>query len=131
MKKIYIIDDDRDIVEAISMVLKANDYDVKSQYNDEDVAKNISEYDPDLIILDVIFPEDESAGFKIARDISKDKKISSIPVIMLSAVNEKGIYRGHFSDQDIDQSWLPVTQFVDKPVQPKELLKIVETTLNK
>ena len=131
MKKIYIIDDDHDIVEAISMVLKANDYDVKSQYNDEDVAKNISEYGPDLIILDVIFPEDESAGFKIARDISKDKKISSIPVIMLSAVNEKGIYRGHFSNQDIDQSWLPVAQFVDKPVQPKELLKIVGSTLNK
>jgi len=55
MKKIYIIDDDRDIVEALSMVLKANDYDVKSQYNDEDVAKNISEYGPDLIILDVYF----------------------------------------------------------------------------
>ena len=131
MKKIYIIDDDRDIVEAISMVLKANDYDVKSQYDDENVVKNIVEYSPDLIILDVIFPEDESAGFKIAREISNSRDVSSIPVIMLSAVNEKGIYRGHFSDNDIDPSWLPVTQFVDKPVQPKELLKIIESALKK
>lgn len=130
MKKVYIIDDDRDIVEAISMVLKANDYDVRSQYDDENVVANIKEYSPDLIILDVIFPEDESAGFKIARDISNSKDISGIPVIMLSAVNEKGIYRGQFSDKDIDPSWLPVAQFIDKPVQPKELLKIIESTLN-
>ena len=131
MKKVYIIDDDRDIVEAISLVLKANDYDVKSQYNDENVTENISEYAPDLIILDVIFPEDGTAGFKIARDISKNKQISNIPVIMLSAVNEKGIYGGQFSNEDIDPSWLPVAQFIDKPVQPKELLKIIESTLKK
>ena len=131
MKKIYIIDDDHDIVEAISMVLKANNFDVRSQYDNENVVENISEYGPDLIILDVIFPEDETAGFKIARDISRNKEISNIPVIMLSAVNEKGIYRGQFTDQDIDPSWLPVTQFIDKPVQPKELLKIIDSTLGK
>ncbi len=131
MKKIYIIDDDQDIVEAISLVLKANGYDVKFQYNDENVVENIASYDPDLIILDVIFPEDESAGFRIGRDISRNKNISDIPVIMLSAVNEKGIYGGHFSDHDIDPSWMPVTQFIDKPVQPKELLKIINNTLNK
>ncbi len=56
MEKIYIIDDDQDIVESISMVLKANGYEVSAQYNDEDVVENVSKYDPDLIILDVIFP---------------------------------------------------------------------------
>ena len=129
MKKVYVIDDDRDIVEAISMVLGANGYDVRAQYDDEDSVKNIKEYSPDIIILDVIFPEDESAGFRIARDISSDRDTAGIPVIMLSAVNEKGIYRGQFSDQDIDPSWLPVTQFVDKPVQPEELLRIIESKL--
>ena len=131
MKKVYIIDDDRDIVEAISMILEANDYYIKSQHDEENVIKNIKDYSPDIIILDVIFPEDESAGFKIARDISKNKDISGIPVLMLSAVNEKGVYRGHFSDNDLDPEWMPVTRFIDKPVQPKELLKIIESALER
>jgi len=130
MEKIYIIDDDQDIVESISMVLKANGYEVSAQYNDEDVVENVSKYDPDLIILDVIFPEDSSAGFKMAREIKSDDKLVKIPIIMLSAVNEKGIFLGRFSDQDIDQSWLPVNKFLEKPVQPKELLRLVKSVLS-
>lgn len=129
MKKIYIIDDDRDIVESMSMVLKANGYEVSAQYNDEDVVENVLKYNPDLIILDVMFPENNSAGFEIAREIKRNSKLTNIPIIMLSAVNEKGIYVGRLSSQDIDESWLPVTLFLDKPVQPKELLQKVKSVL--
>jgi CheY-like chemotaxis protein len=129
MEKIYIIDDDQDIVESISMVLKSDGYEVTAQYNEEDVVENVSKYNPDLIILDVIFPEDSSAGFKIARAIKSDNRLVKIPIIMLSAVNEKGIFMGRFSNQDIDQSWLPVNKFLDKPVQPKELLRLVKSVL--
>ena len=48
---------------------------------------------------------------------------------MLSVVNEKGIYIGRFNNQDIDESWLPVTLFLDKPIQPKELLQKVKSVL--
>ncbi|MGM0366169.1 MAG: response regulator [Actinomycetota bacterium] len=129
MKKVYIIDDDRDIVDSISMVLKAKGYEVSAQYDDENVVENVSRYKPDLIILDVIFPEDHSAGFRIAREIKRSEELVGIPIIMLSVVNEKGIYMGRFSNQDIDQSWLPVNKFLDKPVQPDELLRIVDSTL--
>jgi len=130
MKKIYIIDDDRDIVESMSMVLKANGYDVSAQFNDENVVNNIIKYDPDLIILDVMFPESNSAGFEIARDIKRNNKLTNIPIIMLSAVNEKGIYVGRLTSQDINESWLPVSIFLDKPVQPKELLMQVKSMLD-
>lgn len=129
MEKIYIIDDDQDIVESISMVLKANKYEVSAQYNDEDVIENVTKYNPDLIILDVIFPEDSSAGFKIAREIKSDDRLLKIPIIMLSAVNEKGIFMGRFSDQDINESWLPVNKFLEKPVHPKKLLELVKSVL--
>jgi len=130
MKKIYIIDDDRDIVESISMVLKANGFEVSAQYNDENVIENVSQYNPDLIILDVMFPENSSAGFDIAKDLKRNNKLTNIPIIMLSAVNERGIYMGLFTDKDIDESWLPVSKFLDKPVQPKELLLQVKSMLN-
>ncbi|MBE3036700.1 MAG: response regulator [Candidatus Atribacteria bacterium] len=131
MKKIYIIDDDRDIVESMSMVLKANGYEVSAQYNDENVIENVLRYNPDLIILDVMFPENNSVGFEIARDIKGNNKLTNIPIIMLSAVNEKGIYVGRLTSQDINESWLPVSIFLDKPVQPKELLLQVKSILDK
>jgi CheY-like chemotaxis protein len=127
MSKIYIVDDDHDIVESLTMVLTTNGYDVSAQHNEENVVENISKYGPDLIILDVIFPEDHSAGFKIAREIKNNPDLVKIPIVMLSAVNEKGIYMGRFSDQDIDQSWLPVNKFLDKPVKPNELLSLVKS----
>lgn len=131
MKKIYIIDDDRDIVESMSMVLKANGYEVSAQFNDENVIKNVIKYNPDLIILDVMFPESNSIGFEIARDIKRNDALTNIPIIMLSAVNEKGIYVGRLTSQDINESWLPVSIFLDKPVQPKELLLQVKSMLDK
>jgi DNA-binding response OmpR family regulator len=131
MKKIYIIDDDRDIVESISIVLKANGYEVQAQYNDENAVENVALYNPDLIILDVMFPEDSAAGFEIARNLKRNDKLVKIPIIMLSAVNERGTYVGRFSNQDIEDSWLPVSLFIDKPVQPKELLAQVASVLNK
>ncbi len=66
----------------------------------------------------------------MAREIKSDDKLVKIPIIMLSAVNEKGIFLGRFSDQDIDQSWLPVNKFLEKPVQPKELLRLVKSVLS-
>jgi len=113
------------------MVLKANGYEVSAQYNDENVVENVLKYNPDLIILDVMFPENNSVGFEIARDIKGNNKLTNIPIIMLSAVNEKGIYVGRLTSQDIDESWLPVTLFLDKPVQPKELLLQVKSILDK
>src|SRR3990167_3195460 len=100
MKKIYIIDDDRNIVEAMSIVLKANGYDVAAQYDEENVVENLIVQKPDLVILDVIFPENPSAGFDIARQIRSNKATASIPIIMLSAINDKGVVSGTFSNQD-------------------------------
>jgi DNA-binding response OmpR family regulator len=131
MAKIYIIDDDRDIVESVSIVLKANGYEVASQFSDEDAVSNILKFGPDLVILDVMFPENNSAGFEIAREIKKNEKLAGIPIMMLSVINERGIYIGQFNKQDIDSTWLPVSIFLDKPIQPKELLKQIELILKK
>jgi CheY-like chemotaxis protein len=78
-----------------------------------------------VIILDVMFPEDSSAGFKIARRLKANADLAKIPIIMLSAVNEKGIYMGRFTHHDLDDSWLPVNMFLDKPVSPKALIEKV------
>jgi CheY-like chemotaxis protein len=129
MKKIYIVDDDRNIVESVTIVLKSRGYDVAAQYDEENLVANVKKYGPDLIILDVMFPENEGAGFEMARTLKGDAATKSIPVLMLSAVNVRGKYPGKFSNKDRDETYFPVEEFVDKPVNPKDLLNKVAAML--
>lgn len=125
-KKVYVVDDDVDMVTALTANLKNAGYDVKAQYDDKDLVANVAAFAPDAIILDVMFPEDDAAGFKMARELRKEDQFKKTPVIMLTGVNEEGNYVGKFTNRDIDESFLPVTEFVDKPVDPKKLIELIE-----
>jgi CheY-like chemotaxis protein len=130
MKKVYIVDDDRNIVESITIVLESEGFEVGSQFDELNVVENVKAFDPDLVILDVMFPEDDSAGFKMARILKDDLSTQSIPVLMLSAINEKGIYAGTFSNKDIDDTYLPINDFAEKPINPEKLLQKVKELTN-
>jgi len=131
MKKVYIVDDDRNIVESMRIVLEAHGYAVEAQYDEKGVVANLVAKKPDVVILDVIFPENPDAGFAIAREIRADARTAALPILMLSAINEKGVYAGTFSNKDRDDSLLPVDEFIEKPIRPKQLLQHVEAALKK
>ena len=71
MAKILIIDDDNDIIDSLTLVLEANGYQVGSKMDTDNLIADVKAANPDLIILDVIFPEDPQAGFKAARELHK------------------------------------------------------------
>ena len=122
MKRVYVMDDEQTIVESISMILESKGYTVGAQNDDKDLVENVVKFGADLVILDVMLPEDTGAGFSMARALKADERTSALPVVMLTAVNEAGIYPGTFSNKDRDDSWLPVNEFVEKPVDPDVLL---------
>jgi DNA-binding response OmpR family regulator len=127
MKKILIIEDDIDMVEAIKVVL-GEKYKVIVSFDEEDGYKKIIEEKPDLIILDVMFgPENKTKGFDLAIRIRQNKEISYIPILMLTAVNIK--YPGFGFSPEKDREFLPVDKFIEKPFEPKELIKSVEGLL--
>lgn len=126
MKRVYVIDDEQSIVESVSMILESKGYEVGAQNDDKDVVARVVAFGADLVIVDVMFPEDSGAGFKMARALKSDERTSGLPILMLSAVNEAGIYVGRFSNRDKDESWLPVQEFVEKPINPDVLLAKVE-----
>lgn len=129
MAKIFIVDDDRNIVESLTIVLESKGHEVSANYDNIDIVNKVKSFSPDLLILDVMFPENDSAGFEMARAIKNDDATKNIPILMLSAINEKGIYAGTFSNRDRDESFLPVSEFVEKPINPKDLLQKVDTIL--
>jgi len=128
-KKIYLVDDDVDLVASMTMALESAGYEVKSQHDDGNLAENIRSYNPDLIILDVMFPDDDGAGFKMARTIAHHDGIKNIPVLMLSGVNQEGPFPGKFSSKDIDDSYMPVTEFVEKPLNAETLVNKVKSMI--
>ncbi|MDA3809848.1 MAG: response regulator, partial [Spirochaetaceae bacterium] len=130
MSNIYIVDDDKDIIDAVSMILETEGHEIAFQTDPINVVENIQNFHADLVVLDVIFPEEDDAGFKIARLLKHDQKTHDIPLLMLSAVNEKGHYAGTFSNKDRDEVFLPVDQFMEKPIAPKKLLSVVKEMLN-
>lgn len=130
MYKIMMIDDDRDMIESISMILEANDYEVVPKMDTENLVEAVEQASPDLILLDIVFPEDAQAGFKAARLLSQQEQFSQIPILILSAVNQLSSLGFSFSENDISEDFMPVSGFVEKPVEPEKLLDKIQSLLN-
>lgn len=126
MQKILIIDDDPDIVEGMKVVLESRDYQVVSVNNGDEGIRKAKEERPGLVILDVMM-ETKDKGFEVARAIKKDNK--DLPIIMLTAIKEKLGF--DFKAEAGDEDWLPVNDYLDKPLKPQELLLKVENLLKK
>ena len=125
-KKILIVDDDPDITEAMTVVLETQNYDVSGVVNGTDAIKQIEQSPPDLIILDVMM-DTPREGFMFSRQIKNDPDTKDIPIIMITSVKDKmGI---DFKSVAGDESWLPVEDFLDKPVQPEVLIEKVAELL--
>ncbi len=126
--KILIIDDDPDIVEAMKVVLESKSYQVSSAKNGEEGLKKVKLEKPNLIILDVMM-EAADKGFEVARVLKNDKNYEHIPILMLTAIKERtGL---DFKNEAGDQVWLPVDDYLDKPLKPEELISKVEGLLRK
>ena len=122
---ILIIEDDTDMIEAMKITLEAENYRILSATDPEEGINAAKNEKPDLVILDVMFGEEEKIkGFDYAVKMKQDKALAPIPILMLTAVNvQHPTYR--FSP-DSDGEYLPVDEFIDKPAQPEELVKKVK-----
>lgn len=115
MAYLLIVDDDEDFANAAATVLRDAGHETAIVLETEKVVKSMEKKRPDLVILDVMFPEDSSAGFELARTIRHyNEKLKEIPILMLTAVNTE--FPLGFTSRDIDDNWLPVTDFLEKPV---------------
>jgi DNA-binding response OmpR family regulator len=110
-----IVDDDDDFSFATATVLEEAGYEVRVESNIPGAESSLKSKQPDLLILDAMFPENSSAGFELARKIRQSEDpIKHVPILMLTAVNSK--FPLGFCDKDIDDSYMPVEDFLEKPV---------------
>jgi len=127
VKKILIIDDDVDFVESTRIILEAKGYNLSSAGNREEGFEKVKQISPDLILMDVMM-EKMSDGFDLTRKLKSEEKYKDIPILMLTAIGEKTGFG--FSDVAGDKTWLPVDDYLEKPVAPEKLAAKVERLLS-
>lgn len=114
-KKVLLIEDEQNIIEAVSFILSRDGWDVKTHSNGHDAIDAVRTRAPDLVILDVMLPG--KSGFDILREIRADQGLSDVPVLMLSA-------RGQAKDVEMAEH-AGANQYMTKPFSNAEVLDAV------
>jgi len=114
-KKVLIVDDEEDIRSYLDSLLSDNGYETVLAEDGEDGFRKLSDFTPDIVILDIIMPNQTGVGFY--RKLKKSEAHKNIPVLVLTGVSS---YKDFFSRSHLT---LPKPQeFMEKPFSTEELL---------
>jgi len=128
MPYILVVDDDEDFTLALSEGLRLAGHEVRVEPHVGRALEAIRARRPDLVVLDVMFPQGSSAGFELARTLRQEREeLRSIPVLMLTALGQR--FPFGFGPEDIDDSSVPVDGYLEKPVDPDFLREEVSRLL--
>ena len=127
-KRILVVDDDPDILEAVGTVLESQDYEVITASDGEEGLAKLREERPDLMILDLLMPRMD--GFAVCKELKDPRwaKYANIPILVLTSVREEAARRRYELETGIE---LGVDDYVEKPIPPATLLHRVEMLLKK
>ena len=123
-KRILLIDDDPDFVEAVKVIVENGGYDVKVAYDGEEGLEAVAAEKPDLIVLDVMMPV--MNGHECCAKLKADPATAKIPVILLTAVADR-VTTSTYTHRDMLES--EAEDYMPKPVEPKELLNLIKNWL--
>lgn len=127
-KKVLVVDDDPDVVTFNVTIVEELGYTPLVAKNGEEGLKIVKEEKPDLVILDVLMPR--QSGIRLYRELKTDESLVQIPVIMLSAIAEKTFLRSQKALTEFGEGKIPEPEiYLEKPIEPEELSKIIKDTL--
>ncbi len=118
-KKILIVDDDKDLLRAMNIRLKANNYDTVFAVDGYSAIKIANEESPDLVLLDIGLPAGD--GFTVIERLKRSIHHAHIPIFVLSARDPKTN-----KDRALEAG---ADKFFQKPVDNAELLDAIKEAL--
>jgi len=128
MAYLMVVDDDEEFAMAVAAVLRRQGHEVAIKTDTAAAMAEMHNRRPDLAILDVMFNQDDFAGLELARAMHGQRDLAGVPILMLTGVNMKLDLK--LDALDIDNSWLPVAEFMDKPVDLAELVRRAEALMH-
>jgi CheY-like chemotaxis protein len=123
MAKVLVVDDDPDFVKVTTKVLEKAGHEVASAANGAKALKAMRQDTPDVVLLDIMMSYILD-GLDVSREMAEDPALTDVPVIMvtsLTGVTESGMFP--------TDEYIPVDEWLSKPVEPQVLLSRVEETL--
>jgi DNA-binding response OmpR family regulator len=111
-KRILVVDDEADLMEVLSLRLRAYDYEVITASDGQEGLDKARQEKPDLIILDLMLPKID--GYKVCRMLKFDEKFKQIPIILFTA-------RAQESDVKLGKE-VGADAYLTKPFEPAILL---------
>ena len=120
-KKILLVDDESDILDFLSYNLRAADYTVKVASDGEEGIAIANEYEPDLILLDMMMPEMD--GIETCEKIRESEKLKGVLIAFLTARGEDYSQIAGFEAGADD--------YIQKPIKPKVLVSRVKALLKR
>ncbi len=119
-KRVLLIEDEPNIIEAIRFILSRDGWEVFTHSNGHDAIDAVRRRAPDVVILDVMLPG--KSGYDILTEMRSDADMLDLPVLMLTA-------RGQVKDREMAQK-AGASQFMTKPFSNAEVLEAVKQLIS-
>ena len=128
MRKILVVDDDPDILDAVTMILESQGYQVATARDGVEGLANLKGEKPDLMILDLLMPKMD--GFAVCKELQDPRwsEYKSIPILILTSVREEASRRRYELETGLE---LDVDDYIEKPFSPDILLERVGKLVQK
>ncbi len=123
MAKILVVDDDPDFVRLTQTILQSKDYEVSTAANGEQALATMRKDKPDVVLLDIMMAYILD-GLDVGREMAEDPELKDIPVIMVTSLTGARAQAALPSDE-----YIPVSDWVHKPIDPDDLLTRIESAL--
>lgn len=120
-EKVFVVEDEPDILDVLSYNLKREGYEVSFSMNGAEAIVPIQQEKPDLVLLDLMLPGMD--GLEVCRQLRNDERSKNIPIIMVTA-------KGEESDVVIGLG-MGADDYITKPFSPKELIARVKAALRR
>ncbi|MFC2032817.1 response regulator transcription factor [Chloroflexota bacterium] len=126
--KILVVDDDPDILDAVTMILESQGYEVVTARDGIEGLANLKAEEPDIMILDLLMPKMD--GFAVCKELHDPRwaKYRNIPILILTSVREEVSRRRYELETGLE---LDVADYVEKPMAPDILLERVKKLIEK
>jgi two-component system alkaline phosphatase synthesis response regulator PhoP len=123
-KRVLVVDDDPDFVDAVKSVIEDGGFEVDVAYDGQEGLSKVAQSRPDVIILDVMMPV--MNGHEACKKLKADPATAEIPVILLTAVASR-VTSSTYTHRDMLES--AAEDYIPKPVEPEVLLQRIRDWL--
>lgn len=120
MKKIMVVDDDKEFLNEVSEILRLSDYQVVAVYDETKVLKIAEKEKPDLVLLDLKLGRE--SGFNLARELRGLQVMAYVPIVAVT---------GYYTDAEYSELMrvCGISRHLTKPISPQEMIILIEDML--